>query len=154
MDSLTKAERSTRMRLIRSKDSKFELQVRSAVHRLGYRFRKHVPTLPGKPDMVFASRRSIIFINGCYWHGHDCRLARMPKSNRAYWTAKIGSNKVRDARHRSALRRAGWKVLTLWECQRTNFPAALMKVGHFLGPPARKRRKHGGAKSDRSTRRR
>jgi DNA mismatch endonuclease, patch repair protein len=138
MDNLTKAERSERMRLIRSKDSRFELRVRSAVHLLGYRFRKHVPTLPGKPDMVFASRRSIIFVNGCYWHGHDCRLARMPKSNSVYWSAKIRSNKTRDARHRTALKQAGWKVLTVWECERTDFTAVLRRIRHFLGVPRRK----------------
>jgi DNA mismatch endonuclease (patch repair protein) len=134
MDNLTKAERSARMRLIRSKDSKFELKIRSAVHRLGYRFRKHVPTLPGKPDLVFASRRSVIFVNGCYWHGHGCRLSRMPRSNTAYWIAKIESNKARDKRHRAALRRSGWRILTLWECQRTDFEAIVEKVRRFLGP--------------------
>ena len=83
--------------------------------------------------MVFASRRSIIFVNGCYWHGHDCRLARMSKSNSAYWTAKIGSNKSRDARHRSELKRAGWKVLTIWECERVDFTAVLGRIRCFLG---------------------
>lgn len=154
MDNLTKAERSARMRLIRSKDSKFELRVRSAIHRLGYRFRKHVPTLPGKPDLVFASRRSVIFVNGCYWHGHGCRLSRMPKSNSLYWADKISSNKSRDARHRSALRRAGWKVLTLWECQRTAFPAVLMRVQNFLGPPAQPARMRRTSKGSHSERRR
>jgi len=135
MDILTKAERSARMRLIRSKDSKFELRVRSAVHHLGYRFRKHVPTLPGKPDMVFASRRKIIFINGCYWHGHNCHLLRLPKSNSAYWNPKIRANSARDARHRLELKRTGWKVLTVWECQRADFGSLMARIRDFLGSP-------------------
>jgi DNA mismatch endonuclease (patch repair protein) len=129
------------MRLVRSKDSKCELRVRSAVHQLGYRFRKHVLTLPGKPDMVFASRRSIIFINGCYWHGHKCRLARMPKSNSAYWTAKVQTNQARDTRHLDELNRAGWSVLTVWECQLSDFAALIASVRDFLGPPVRRKKK-------------
>jgi DNA mismatch endonuclease (patch repair protein) len=126
MDNLTKTERSARMRLVRSKDSKCELRVRSAVHQLGYRFRKHVLTLPGKPDMVFASRRSII-----------C----MPKSNSAYWTAKVQTNQARDTRHLDELNRAGWSVLTVWECQLSDFAALIASVRDFLGPPVRRKKK-------------
>src|SRR4051812_21497003 len=100
MDTLTRDERSARMALIRSKDSKFEKRVRSAIHRLGYRYRKHHPGLPGKPDLVFVARRKIVFLHGCFWHGHQCRLTRMPKSNVAYWNQKIAANCARDKRNR------------------------------------------------------
>jgi DNA mismatch endonuclease (patch repair protein) len=132
MDTLSPAERSVRMSLIHSKDSKFERRMRSAIHRLGYRFRKHVSTMPGKPDLVFVSRRKVIFLNGCFWHGHHCRLSRLPKTHVDYWLKKLNSNKARDARNRSHLRKAGWKVLTLWECQLSNFDSLLRRVERFL----------------------
>jgi|ERR1043165_1887167 DNA mismatch endonuclease (patch repair protein) len=132
MDILTPAARSARMALIRSKDSRFELRIRSTLHRLGYRYRKHHPSLPGKPDLVFPSRGKIIFLNGCYWHGHTCRLARLPKSNIGYWSTKIAANAARDRKHGARLRRKGWKVLTVWECQMKNFDSTLRRIENFL----------------------
>ena len=110
--------RSRTMRAVKSKDTKPEWIVRRMLHAAGYRYRLHVKDMPGKPDMVFPARRKAIFVHGCWWHGHDCaRGARPPKTNQAYWSAKIARNVARDARHLAALRSDGWKVLTVWECE-------------------------------------
>jgi len=116
MDTITKAERSALMSRIRSKDTLPERTVRSILHRLGYRFRLHCDDLPGKPDIVLPKHRKIILVNGCFWHGHSCQLASKPKSNKSYWTAKISTNRTRDANNLAALARMGWTVLELWEC--------------------------------------
>lgn len=111
-------ERSDIMRRVRAKDTTPEMTVRSLLHRLGYRFRLHRADLPGKPDIVFPSRRSAIFVHGCFWHGHDCaRGARMPKTNADYWLNKIARNKARDAKHQAALNLLGWKSRIVWECE-------------------------------------
>ena len=120
MDTLTPQQRSKNMRQIRGKGMKPELEVRRIVHRLGYRFRLHQSKLPGKPDLVFSSRRKIIFVHGCFWHHHNstkCKLSRVPKSNLDYWSHKLSSNVKRDAEHRTALKTSGWRVLTIWECE-------------------------------------
>src|SRR5436853_5597255 len=105
------------MRLIRSKDTKPEMVVRKMVHSLGYRYALHRCDLPGRPDLVFAIRRKVIFVHGCFWHGHNCRLGRVPKSRLSYWLPKIEGNQGRDLRNLQKLRRQGWKCLILWECQ-------------------------------------
>lgn len=106
------------MRAVKSKDTTPELRVRRLLHGMGYRYRLHRRDLPGHPDLVFAGRRKVIFIHGCFWHGHDCRRgARVPKTNAHYWTAKIGRNRDRDARALNALAEQGWRVLVLWECE-------------------------------------
>ena len=98
MDTLSKAERSERMARIRSKNTKPELQVRRLLHGLGYRFRLHRRDLPGSPDVVFAARRKIVFVHGCFWHGHkNCKVANRPKSRRSFWSAKFKRNRERDA---------------------------------------------------------
>jgi DNA mismatch endonuclease (patch repair protein) len=86
------------------------------LHMMGYRFRLHQKSLPGKPDIVLPRHLKIVLVQGCFWHGHTCRLASKPKSNRSYWQAKIATNRARDRRNRAALKRAGWRVLELWEC--------------------------------------
>lgn len=121
MDTLSPAQRSALMSRIRSKNTHPELVVRSLLHRMGYRFRLHGPGLPGRPDIVLPRHRKIIFVHGCFWHGHNCRLASKPKSNTSYWSAKIASNRSRDERHRAALMAAGWSVLSLWECEIRRF---------------------------------
>jgi DNA mismatch endonuclease (patch repair protein) len=89
--------------------------------------------LPGKPDLVFAGRRAVIFVHGCFWHGHDCkRGARMPKANAQYWSTKISRNKARDVEHIHAIRRAGWRVLTVWECE-IRLPSLMKRLTRFLG---------------------
>jgi len=118
MDTLTPEERSRLMGLVRSKDTKPEMLVRRLVHALGYRYRLHDRRLPGCPDLVFPSRRKVIFVHGCFWHQHRCRMGnRMPKSRVEFWRNKLEGNRRRDQRHRKALNRQGWRVLTVWECQ-------------------------------------
>lgn len=114
----TPDQRSRTMRAVKSRDTKPEMFVRRLLHRIGYRYRLHRPDLPGKPDLVFPSRRKVIFVHGCFWHGHDCtRGARVPASNTDYWVAKIGRNVERDRRTLTQLAEAGWAALVLWECE-------------------------------------
>lgn len=146
MDTLTPTERSLRMALVRSKNTKPELLVRHIVHSMGYRYRLHVAGLPGCPDLVFPSRKKVIFVHGCFWHQHACHMGnRMPKSRVEFWRKKLEGNKRRDAKHRRQLRHLGWGALTVWECQLQ--PKALLKLmarlHHFLDTPnplARRRR--------------
>lgn len=118
VDTLTPQQRSQRMALVRSRDTKPEWQVRSLLHRRGYRYRLHVRELPGSPDLVFPSRGKVIFVHGCFWHRHKCKLGdRLPKSRVAFWSKKLSENHARDTRNRRKLKRLGWDVLVVWECQ-------------------------------------
>jgi DNA mismatch endonuclease (patch repair protein) len=118
VDRLTKARRSALMARIGPKDSTIEMAVRRELHARGYRYRLHDRRLPGTPDLVFPSRRAVVFVNGCFWHGHSCVLGRRtPKSRRSYWLKKIDENRARDIRNRRKLRAAGWRVFSLWQCQ-------------------------------------
>ncbi len=106
------------MSRIRGKDTKPELVVRRRLHSMGYRFRLHRRDLPGCPDIVLPRHRVCIFVHGCFWHLHrNCKDARIPKTKRAWWRKKLVGNAARDKRHAAALRRLGWRVLTIWECQ-------------------------------------
>jgi DNA mismatch endonuclease (patch repair protein) len=135
MDSLSPAERSKRMSLVRSKDTRPEMIVRRLVHSLGYRYRLHQRCLPGAPDLVFASRRRVIFIHGCFWHQHSCANGnRMPKSRINFWRKKLEGNVARDRRVVRNLRRTGWRALTLWECQLKNLKRLTERIAAFLGP--------------------
>lgn len=128
------ALRSRIMRAVKSKNTSPELKVRSLLHRAGYRFRLHNKALPGNPDLVFPGRNAILFVHGCFWHGHSCkRGARSPKSNARYWAEKIGKNRKRDTKHRAALRSAGWRVFTIWECE-LNDSTLLRRLTKMLGP--------------------
>lgn len=132
-DTLTKAERSRRMSLVRGKDTRPEIQVRGALHRLGYRYRLHVRSLPGTPDVVFASRKKVIFVHGCFWHRHArCKLARLPKSRLAFWKNKLEGNKLRDKKNQQRLSRRGWRYLVVWECQLSNFQRIVDRITRFL----------------------
>ena len=114
----TDRDRSRIMRAVKSKDTTPEIAVRRLVHSLGYRYRLHRRELPGKPDLVFAPRKKVIFVHGCFWHGHDCkRGARIPKSNTNYWRQKISRNRERDAVTLHKLKTSGWDVLVIWECE-------------------------------------
>lgn len=115
-DNLSKTERSVRMSLIGSKDTQPELAVRKALWAAGFRYRLHRSDLPGKPDLVFKRLRTVVFINGCYWHAHSCQRGRIPGQNSRFWRAKFIANKARDRRNCQRLRRQGWSVLTVWEC--------------------------------------
>lgn len=115
-DTLTKSERSALMAKIRGTNTKPEVLVRSALHRAGLRFRLHDAALPGRPDIVLARHRTVVLVHGCFWHRHGCALASEPSSRRAFWREKFARNVARDRRTAQQLRRAGWRVLTIWEC--------------------------------------
>jgi DNA mismatch endonuclease (patch repair protein) len=115
-DTLSPRERSVRMSLIRSKDTKPELAVRKALWAAGFRYRLHGPGLPGRPDLVLPGLRTVVFVHGCYWHGHVCQKGRIPEQNSGFWREKFIRNKARDKRNAQRLRREGWSVLTVWEC--------------------------------------
>lgn len=134
MDTLSKKDRSALMSRIRSKDTRPELKVRSILHRLGYRFRLHRKDLPGKPDIVLPRFKKIIFVQGCFWHGHNCTLASKPKSNQAYWKKKIITNRERDRKVKKALRQMGWQVLELWECEIRRETGLIEKIEKFMKP--------------------
>lgn len=117
-DILTKEQRHKNMSNIKGKNTKPEMLVRSQVYRMGYRYRLHQKDLPGKPDLVFASRRKVIFVHGCFWHMHDCRYGAVkPATNASFWETKRMSNVVRDKKNLTALEEDGWKILIIWECQ-------------------------------------
>ena len=120
------------MALIRSKDTKAELAVRRLVHRMGFRYRLHSGKLPGRPDLVFSRKRKVIFVHGCFWHSHkNCPKSRPPKSKLGYWVPKLESNRKRDTKNQRKLRRQGWQLLIVWECQVKNVSIA-HRIRHFL----------------------
>lgn len=132
-DVHTPAQRSRNMSAIKSKNTKPELRVRSALHAMGYRFRLHRKDLPGKPDIVLAKHRLAIFVHGCFWHCHDCRWGRVvPATRPEFWAAKRGGNVDRDLAKQAALRENGWTIATIWECETRNeaeLYAALERAG-------------------------
>lgn len=133
MDTLGPAERSHRMSLVRSRDTGPELTVRKLLFAMGYRYRLHDKKLPGHPDLVFPSRRKIIFVHGCFWHRHEnCPLARLPKSRLAFWAPKLEKNRLRDGRVAARLRRAGWSVATVWECQLKDLDRLRKRLRRFM----------------------
>jgi len=134
-DPFTPEERSRIMALVKSKDTSIELIVRRLVHRLGYRYRLHVASLPGTPDLVFPARRKIIFINGCFWHMHGCGRCRIPTARRDYWINKLSKNRLRDARNRRQLRRSGWSVMTVWECKARDLTRLGRAISRFIEQP-------------------
>lgn len=143
-DTFTKSERSRIMAAVKSKDTAPEMIVRRLVHSLGYRYRLHVRTLPGTPDLVFPRLRKIINVSGCFWHMHGCARCRVPSSHREYWIAKLQRNAARDKRVQRSLRRAGWGVMVIWECQTR--PALLQRlrariIAYLKKPPKRPQRK-------------
>jgi DNA mismatch endonuclease (patch repair protein) len=133
-DVHTPEQRSFNMSRIRSKDTKPEMIVRSLVHQMGYRFRLHVPSLPGKPDLVLPAHRKVIFVHGCFWHQHRCREGRVkPASNAEFWRSKREGNVSRDRRNRRKLTAAGWSVLVVWECWTRDIEHKLLpKLPEFL----------------------
>ena len=137
-DTLTPAQRSRCMAAIRSKNTGPEMLVRRLVHRLGYRYRLHVRGLPGTPDMVLPRHRKIIEVRGCFWHGHHCGAFTLPATRRKFWKAKFERNLQRDRLNLRRLRRAGWRVLVLWECEVNREGKLLSKISRFLGSWARR----------------
>ena len=135
-DVFSPEKRSSVMRRVKGKDTSPELKVRRVLTRMGLRYRLHRKDLPGKPDIVMPGRKLAIFVHGCFWHGHDCaRGARVPQANRPYWEAKIGRNRERDIEHRAALAAAGWRVLTLWECELKDDAALTEALGRQILAP-------------------
>lgn len=135
MDTISKARRSHNMARILAKNTTPELIVRRLLHKHGYRFRLHRSDLPGKPDMVFPSRKSVIFVHGCFWHQHSaakCLDGHMPKSNSQYWVKKLQANIERDRQHCSALHKMGWSVAVVWECETRRPEKLLRKLEFFL----------------------
>lgn len=120
-DNLTTQQRKYAMSRVRGQDTKPEKMVRSLLHRLGFRFRKNVKNLPGKPDIVLPKYRTVIFVNGCFWHGHvNCKRATIPNTRREFWERKISSNISRDEMSIELLQQTGWRVMTIWQCQLRN----------------------------------
>lgn len=116
VDPLTPEQRRLNMSRVRGKDTKPELVIRRALHAGGFRYRLHGRKLPGRPDLVFSRRKAVIFVHGCFWHGHDCPMFRLPATRTDFWAAKIEGNRARDQRAVSALLESDWRVATIWEC--------------------------------------
>ncbi len=136
-DNLSPADRAWCMSQIRSQGMKPERAVRSMVHRMGYRFRLHRRDLPGRPDLVLARHRAVIFVNGCFWHWHPdpaCPIAGLPKSNLDYWLPKLTRTRERDREHTASLAADGWRVLTVWECSLREPALAAEAIAAFLKP--------------------
>jgi|TARA_B100000809_G_C14817687_1_gene416252 DNA mismatch endonuclease Vsr len=111
-----RATRSRNMAAIKGKNTKPEILIRKELFRRGFRFRIHDKKLPGKPDIVLPKYKAVIFVHGCFWHGHDCSLFKVPQTRTEFWMEKIRGNQERDARNQSDLRQLGWRVCTIWEC--------------------------------------
>ena len=136
-DVMSKAARRRVMQAVKGRDTKPELVVRSLVHRMGYRFRLHRRDLPGTPDLVFPRLKAVIFVHGCFWHRHSCvNGRRVPETRRHFWLTKFAGNRQRDQRNVARLRRAGWRVLVVWECQLRRHGRGEEAVKRFLAAAA------------------
>jgi DNA mismatch endonuclease, patch repair protein len=132
-DIMTPEERSAMMSRIRGRDTKPELIVRSLLHRMGYRFRLHDKTLPGKPDVVLSKHRTVVQVHGCFWHRHpNCKYAYTPKSRVEFWQAKFEENTERDRLTTQELRVLGWRVIIIWECETKNMDTLIDKLTALL----------------------
>ncbi len=121
------------MARVKNKDTKPEVTVRSIIHRLGFRFRKNRTDLPGRPDIVLPRYRKVIFVHGCFWHGHtNCKRATRPSSNKTFWGKKLDGNIVRDRKNIRMLRKQGWRVMTIWQCQIKHEKRLLNRIKTFL----------------------
>lgn len=136
-DIVDRATRSRMMSGVRNRDTKLEIIIRRALHALGYRYRLYVKGLPGKPDMVFPKRKAVIFVNGCFWHGHGCHLFRWPATRAQWWKEKIEANRVRDVEVAAGLSLAGWRAARVWECslkgtQKRALPEVVATLSEWL----------------------
>jgi len=128
-DVFTKEKRSEVMRAVKGRDTKPEVALRKKLFALGLRYRLNVKELPGKPDLVFPKHKAVVFVHGCFWHGHDCkRGARAPKQNADYWREKIARNKARDKKNAAELKKLGWRVITVWECDLKDLDPASLPI--------------------------
>lgn len=135
VDNRTKASRSRLMSRIGSEHTVPELIVRSLLHRLGYRYRLHRKELPGRPDIVFLGRKKAIFVHGCFWHGHGCKIGKAPKSNLEFWIPKIERNRQRDREKTSELEQISWSVEEVWQCELKDPQVLEARLRAFLGSP-------------------
>ena len=131
-DLWTKEQRSRVMSRVKNKNTKPEVQVRSMLHRMGYRFRLHRRDLAGAPDIVLPRHRKAVFVHGCFWHNHDCPRGKRPSTRTEFWNAKLVANIERDRANQEALEEKGWRVLTLWECEVKDPDYIQEKLRHFL----------------------
>lgn len=131
---MSRAKRSALMGRIRGRDTGPEMTVRRLLYAMGYRFRLHARELPGRPDIVFRSRRVALFVHGCFWHRHDCGLAYVPKTRPEFWQRKFDGNVARDRRTEQELEVAGWRVVTVWECQLGDLASLAGRLAKELGP--------------------
>jgi DNA mismatch endonuclease (patch repair protein) len=126
-------DRSAIMRAVPGRDTSAEMKVRRLLRAIAPGYRLHRKDIPGNPDIAYVGAKRAIFVNGCFWHGHDCRRgARMPKTNAAYWLAKIGRNRARDVRTLAALEALGWRALVIWECELADEAALAARLREFL----------------------
>ena len=133
VDTVPPDVRSRIMAQVKSVGMMPEMKVRRLLHGLGYRYRLHRKDLPGRPDLTFASRRKVVFVNGCFWHKHaDCPRVRIPATNRDYWLSKLERNKSRDERNVKLLEKLDWEVMTVWECQLHDLAEAAQRLVAFL----------------------
>lgn len=137
-DTRSTEQRRRIMQSVKRRDTGPEMAVRHLLYRAGYRYRLHVKGLPGSPDVVFTSRRKVVFVHGCYWHGHGCRKGKLPKSRLDYWDEKIAANRARDARKESELQAGGWQVMSVWQCEIADMETLEQKLRSFLGEPKRR----------------
>lgn len=133
MDTFSAEDRSAVMRRVHSKNTRPEIKLRSALHRAGFRFRLHVSSLPGEPDIVLPKYKTVIFVHGCFWHGHECKRGnRLPTTNAEYWRNKIERNRTRDMMQAEALARLGWTRIVVWECEIRDGAVACQCVNDLL----------------------
>lgn len=135
MDRISVSRRSENMRRIRAKDTKPEWTVRRLAHGMGYRYRLHAKDIAGKPDLVFRRRRKVIFVHGCFWHQHGkagCADGKMPRTRLEYWRPKLERNRERDENARKMLKKAGWRVLVIWECETLDETVLKRRLKAFL----------------------
>ena len=133
VDMLVDDSVSFRMKRVKQRDTAPELVVRKLLFAKGYRYRVHRDDLPGSPDIVFPSRRKVVFVHGCFWHGHEkCTRASLPKTRTQYWSDRVAENRKRDVRSISALERLGWSVLVVWECETKNVRSLAERLSGFL----------------------
>jgi DNA mismatch endonuclease (patch repair protein) len=127
-DHLSSEQRSRNMAAVRNKNTAPEMLARKAAHRVGLRFRLHRTDLPGSPDIVLPKHRTVVFVHGCFWHGHGCSRSRLPQTNVRFWAEKIKKNKLRDSKAEATLREDGWRVETVWQCELRNLDMALGRM--------------------------
>ncbi len=131
-DRISPEERSRLMAKVKRSNTKPEVIVRKLLHARGWRYRLHVKGMPGTPDIVFSSRRAVLFVNGCFWHGHTCRLGRLPSTRPEFWGPKIQANRERDRRKIDQLIADGWRAMTIWQCSLKEPEVVLRQIEYFL----------------------